>query len=314
MEQNRLLLSENAFKRHGKRLKDELKNFGLTLKLNDSYNLLARIFGTADYHELKSLFSVEKDSEPLDWNELFDYMYREDKRELLIHKGMFIENKEINQNLIDALIHYVNTGSMYMHNNRIAQSYTMAAHGHFILIKCEYVPFKKLNIDYAMYHEPGLHLILGGVGTGKSTLLSNIINVQKYEYGLKGYLNIDDILINPSKREKIPALQKVYSSYSRASLTTDFSKLDVDLVYLDDIYWNRGSFTYILDAIKNNKSVILVVHGYSIESFIKDAVSVHEKGYRFDETEFIDTLKKAIKTVSYTEYKDNKYQVTFSSV
>lgn len=59
MTQKNLVLTEKAIARHTKRLQHEMKKINQDLKLSEAQNMLARILGMKDYHELKIILNIE---------------------------------------------------------------------------------------------------------------------------------------------------------------------------------------------------------------------------------------------------------------
>lgn len=62
MTHQNLILTEKAIKRHSKRLQHELLKFNIDLKLTESQDMLSRIIGMKDFHELKQIFKFENSS------------------------------------------------------------------------------------------------------------------------------------------------------------------------------------------------------------------------------------------------------------
>lgn len=63
MTQQNLVLTEQAIGRHTKRLQKELKKINHDLKLSEAQNMLSRIIGMKDYHELKQVLKFEDKKE-----------------------------------------------------------------------------------------------------------------------------------------------------------------------------------------------------------------------------------------------------------
>lgn len=54
-----LILTEQSIGRHTKRLQKELSKFKQDLRLSEAQNMLSRVLGMKDYHELKKIFKFE---------------------------------------------------------------------------------------------------------------------------------------------------------------------------------------------------------------------------------------------------------------
>lgn len=92
MTQQNLVLTEKAIARHTKRLQQELKKFDKDLKLSEAQNLLSRIFGMKDYHELKQILKFEElqSVNPVEKNE--DYYLNQHNLMTLEHVEKNLEN------------------------------------------------------------------------------------------------------------------------------------------------------------------------------------------------------------------------------
>lgn len=92
MTQQNLVLTEKAIARHTKRLQQELKKLDKDLKLSEAQNLLSRIFGMKDYHELKQVLKFEEPQSvnPVEKNE--DYYLNQHNLMTLEHVEKNLEN------------------------------------------------------------------------------------------------------------------------------------------------------------------------------------------------------------------------------
>lgn len=70
MNNKSLVFTEKTIGRHTKRLQKELAKINHDLKLSEAQNMLSRILGMKDYHELKQVLKFEDKEENIN-NELF---------------------------------------------------------------------------------------------------------------------------------------------------------------------------------------------------------------------------------------------------
>ena len=63
MTHQNLILTEKAIGRHTKRLQKELLKLNHEFKLSETQNMLSRILGMNDYHELKQVLKFENKEE-----------------------------------------------------------------------------------------------------------------------------------------------------------------------------------------------------------------------------------------------------------
>ena len=110
MTHQNLVLTEQAIGRHTKRLQKELAKFNHELKLSETQNMLSRILGMKDYHELKQVLkfedkeeTFEKDVEksmaeklfsPIHAKQNMEKFFEEDNTHLITYY-YYLNNKEI---------------------------------------------------------------------------------------------------------------------------------------------------------------------------------------------------------------------------
>ena len=110
MTHQNLVLTEQAIGRHTKRLQKELAKFNHELKLSETQNMLSRILGMSDYHELKQVLkfedkeeTFEKDVEksmaeklfsPIHAKQNMEKFFEEDNTHLITYY-YYLNNKEI---------------------------------------------------------------------------------------------------------------------------------------------------------------------------------------------------------------------------
>lgn len=97
MTHQNLVLTEKAIGRHTKRLQKELSKINHDLKLSEAQNMLSRILGMKDYHELKQVLKFDKKEEEeeqekgleyyLDRNNFITLEYAEQNLEKFFVKG-----------------------------------------------------------------------------------------------------------------------------------------------------------------------------------------------------------------------------------
>lgn len=294
---NRIVLTNDATKRHAKRLKQELFELGLDLKLNESLNLFARALGVKDYHELQALLP-EKESkyteQELTLQEIYEYMFEQDQRDLLITEHTVVNGKRVTKSILDEIHGCLISDRPYQGGPTVHSLLKFKSIGTYVFIWRPYIPFQKLNIDYKSYLEPGLHFVLGSLGSGKSTVLSNIIHYNKFEFKKTGYVNSNDhAMILDVKTHNLPE----YMAWHRNSNYSDIPDLNhfssIDIIYLDDVLWDRTNIKSLFELISLGKSVIVTVHGFDIglttKRICEHNVVIHKE------------LCKHIKTITTTQ-------------
>ena len=114
MTHQNLVLTEQSIGRHTKRLQKELAKINHELKLSEAQNMLSRILGMKDYHELKQVLKFE-DKEELQEKGLDYYL---DKKNFITleHAEQNLENF-FEKGSIDIILDFLNS------NNPLIQQY-----------------------------------------------------------------------------------------------------------------------------------------------------------------------------------------------
>lgn len=103
MKNQNLILTKKSMARHTKRLISEMKSFNHTLKLNEAQNMLARVFGCKDFHELNTILdsyeNIENKTVYVEKNQKKEVNYKKNDNDIDSIFALFDQNDKSNGSL-----------------------------------------------------------------------------------------------------------------------------------------------------------------------------------------------------------------------